>query len=154
MAENRNAMNMAVKLLAVRAHSSAELRDKLLRKGFAEAEVELALSECLRLKFLDDRLFATMYLEELQCRGYGRRRCRMSMQRKGLPGELVTELLDAVSSEDETARAEALLERKLTSLAREKDPRKKKEKAVRFMMSRGFSPGMVITLYERLTRTP
>ena len=150
MEENREAMNKAIKLLAVRAHSTFELRHKLRQKGFSAAATNFAISECLRLKFLDDRQFAEMYLQELQSRGYGSRRCRLAMQRKGISGELLDELGDHLSPEAETERAQTLLERKLHTLDRETDPRKKKEKAVRFMLARGFSLSTIMTLYARL----
>ena len=150
MDDERKVMDKAMRLLAVRAHSTAELREKLFSKGFSRNLVDFALSECVRLRFLDDRLFAESYLLELQGRGYGGRKCRVAMQRKGLAAELINELLDGGCRDDEAERAGELLKRKLKSLSRETDPRKRKEKALRFMVSRGFPIGMVLELYDRM----
>lgn len=149
--EQQTAMNKAIRLLAMRAHGTTELRGKLYDKGYTRPIVEFVIAECTRLKFLDDRSFAEMYLQELQSRGYGARKCRMSMQRKRLDEELIDELLSEASQEEEIERASVLLERKLKSLSRETDPRKKKEKALRFMISRGFSPSLVFDLFRKLT---
>ena len=52
------AVDSGLRYLAGRAHSCLELRRKLLRKGFAEEEVEAALGRLTDLGYLDDAAFA------------------------------------------------------------------------------------------------
>ena len=47
-----------------------------------------------------------------------------------------------LTPEDERAAAKSAAEGKLRLLVREKDKRKKREKLFRFLLSRGFSPGV------------
>jgi SOS response regulatory protein OraA/RecX len=62
-----------------------------------------------------------------------------------LDGEKINELLED-SQDDEIEAARRAMESKLRSLARESDPRKKKEKLFRFMINRGFAPGLIFKL--------
>ena len=136
----RLAMNKAIRFLSRRQHSRGELRRKLLDRDFPSYIVNNVLDECQRLGFINDRDFATAYLAELQQRGAGHNKCRAAMLAKGLPSELVNEMLhNSTNPDDELARAQQALARKRPSLSRETDPRKHRQKAIRFLLSRGFS---------------
>lgn len=147
MEEHDKALQRAVKLLTVRAHSAAELRRKLFDKGFSASAVYFAIRECLRLKYLDDAVFARQYVDEMRGRGWGDRKCRMGLKNKGIEAGLIEELF-AVEEDTEAAyeRAAAVFARKWTALQRESDPRKREEKAFRFMLSRGFPTDLVMRL--------
>jgi regulatory protein len=53
-----SAYEAAVRLLARRAHSQAELRRKLGRRGYDEGEVDEVLTRLTQAGYLDDRAFA------------------------------------------------------------------------------------------------
>lgn len=147
MEEHDQAMQRAVKLLTVRAHSSAELRNKLFQKEFSAPAVRFAIDECLRLGYLDDRSFARQYLDEMRGRGWGDRKCRMGLQKKGIEAAIIEEVFDATEdSEVAYARAATVFARKWQALQRETDPRRRQEKAFRFMISRGFPSDLVMRL--------
>jgi len=153
MEDNDQAMQRAVKFLAVRAHSAAELKEKLLRRDLPSAAVHFALAECKRLGYLDDRQFAKEYLEEMRGRGWGDRKCRMGLQKKGVDRAVIDEIFaDGDDPEAALQRAAAVFERKWQTLQREPDPRKRQEKVFRFMVSRGFPAETVMTLIRRASR--
>lgn len=54
-----SAYDAGLRLLARRAHSQAELRMKLGRRGYAKADVETAVGRLIKLGYLDDRSFAS-----------------------------------------------------------------------------------------------
>lgn len=147
MEECDKAMQRAVKLLSVRAHSTAELRKKLFQKEFGGSAVYFALNECTRLGYLNDLSFARMYLDEMRGRGWGDRKCRLGLQKKGIDGAMIEEVF-AASEDPEAAyeRASTVFERKWQGLQRESDPRKRQEKAFRFMVSRGFPSDLITRL--------
>ncbi len=157
MSEERiEAMGKAVKFLAARAHSVAELRQKLAVRDYSSTVIESVIEECLRKKYLDDRMFTEYCLEELKsCRGYGPRKCRSYLINKGITPEMIdavmTEKRDSV--EDELAQAVDVLKRRMPSFERESDPRKRMEKAIRFMAGRGFSFDISSRAYGQLTRS-
>lgn len=52
------ALDTGLRILAQRSHSRLELRRKLGRRGYDEAEIEAAVARLVQLRYLDDRLFA------------------------------------------------------------------------------------------------
>jgi len=133
-----SAMEKAMRLLSRRALSEHELRTKLGAAGYPPDEVRAAVAECRKRRYVDDRQFAADYAGELAGRGLGGRRIALALRKRGIPAELREEPLEE-ASETEAERAAEALACKLRLLANESDPRKKREKAYRFLVSRGFS---------------
>ncbi len=52
------ALDAGLRLLAGRAHSRSELRLKLVRRGYSDADVDAAMTRLADLGYLDDRQFA------------------------------------------------------------------------------------------------
>ncbi len=156
MSEERiEAMGKAVKFLAARAHSTAELRRKLAIRDFSPSIIESVIEECVRKKYLDDRMFTEYCLDELKnCRGYGPRKCRAYLIKKGIAPEMIDEVMTDKqdSAEVELEQAMEVLKRRMPSLERESDLLKRKEKAIRFMAGRGFSFDISNRAYEQLSR--
>jgi regulatory protein len=85
----------ALDALARRDHASADLRRKLLQKGY-DAGVVAPLLEALRAeKLLDDRRYTENFVAYHAARGQGPDRVRADLRRHGLEGEAVEECLDA-----------------------------------------------------------
>ena len=144
-----SAMDRAMRLLSMRAHTGCELRQKLLRAGFPPDEVASAISECEKRHFLDDRLFAEDCTNLWMERGHGARSIRCKLRRKGISAELAAAALDN-SEEQETEAALRAIDGKMPSLLREKDPRKRRAKALRFLAARGFSGNALSAGMKRL----
>jgi regulatory protein len=91
----RAARVAAFDALARRDHASADLRRKLLEKGY-DAGVVAALLDVLRAeKLLDDRRYAENFVAYHAARGQGPLRVRAELRRHGLEGIPVEECLDA-----------------------------------------------------------
>lgn len=144
-----SALERAMRLLSVRAHTENELRQKLLRAGFPADETDAAVAECVRRRFVDDRLFAEDCTGMWQERGHGGRSIRVKLRQRGVPPELAAEAL-AQSAELEPETACRAIEAKMPSLLREKDPRKRRAKALRFLASRGFGGNAIGAAMKRL----
>ncbi|HME39936.1 MAG TPA: regulatory protein RecX [Steroidobacteraceae bacterium] len=85
----------ALDALARRDHASADLRRKLLDKGY-DAGVIAALLDVLRAeKLLDDRRYTENFVAYRAARALGPLRVRAELRRQGLDGTLVEECLDA-----------------------------------------------------------
>lgn len=149
--EETTVMKNAIRLLARRAHSSRELTDKLMARGYHYPTVLKIINECKRHGYLNDELFTENYANELASRGQGAFKIRNKLREKGLPAELIKEKLnelDEVSPPDE--RAYQALQSKLHSLRRENDPRKRREKAYRFLVSRGFTTDTIRQVIDKM----
>lgn len=88
------AFSAAIRRLARRAYAERELVDKLAEQ-FPPAEVEAAVARLKALKFLDDPMFVRQFSESaLGSKRKGLRYIQWELQRKGVPGELIREVLE------------------------------------------------------------
>lgn len=144
-----SAMERAMRLLAIRAHTNCELRQKLLRAGFPPDEVDEAVAECEKRHYLDDRLFAEDCTSLWMERGHGSRSIRGKLRQKGIDAETAASVLDNLEEREPEAACRAI-ESRIPSLLREKDPRKRRAKALRFLAGRGFSGSALNAAMKRL----
>jgi regulatory protein len=137
----------ALKLLQRRMHSRRELGMKLRQRGYPVAIIEVTLAEAERLSLVNDAAFAEAYQDELQRKGLGEMRVRAALHRRGVDRAAPDLPEDAAASDaardDERTRARAAAVRKQAALAREPDPRKRREKLTRFLLARGFTLGTI-----------
>ena len=145
-----SAMDKAMKILAVSPVSEAELRKKLLRAGYPEILVEPAVSECIRRGYVNDSLLANDCAEYLTVRGTGRRMVKMKLLRRGIDRETVDAAIAGTDPEAELDAARAALDCKLRLLSGEKQWRKKREKAFRFMVSRGYTSDVISAVFSEI----
>jgi len=131
-------MEKAMRLLSRRPLTERELRDRLRKAEYPSGEIHDAVAECRKRGYVNDRQFAADYAEELAARGLGGRRISQALYKRGISAELREEPLEEAAVTEAERAAEALAV-KLRLLARESDPRKKREKAFRFLVGRGFS---------------
>ena len=143
-----------MKLLSVRALSETELSQKLHTAGFPEDEIMEAVATCRRLHYIDDTQLAADYTELLRMRNTGSRVIRQRLIRRGLGEAIIDRQLPEEDSE--TADSEAArraLDYKWRLLAKENDPRKKREKAFRYLAGKGFPPGLIFRLISEQEQT-
>lgn len=97
----RQTFERAVKLLAAKPRSVAELRERLLqRKGTTEAVVETVISRLKEYGYLDDERFAFSYASfKVKQRPLGRRRLERDLKFKKIASEVANEALELVYAE-------------------------------------------------------
>jgi regulatory protein len=107
--EGFRARDAALRLLAQRARSVAELRQRLERRQIAAPVVEKTLAWLDELGYLDDRAFAESFVRDrLRLRPRGRTGLLQELRRKGVDGataEAATEAVLASEDVDETGLA-------------------------------------------------
>ena len=82
-------------------------------------------------------------------RGSGSRLVKLQLRKRGLSAEYVETALEKTAGLEPGAARRAL-EYKLRLLSRETDPRKKREKAFRFLVGRGFSMDVIRGLFDEV----
>ena|SRR3989344_2859443 len=104
----------AIKFLKVRLHSAAELRRKLLIRGFSKALVEQLVKELTDLGYLNDEIFAESYLDSLiKYKSFGFFGLKAKLLSRGIDESLISSLLSRkLSEEQEIILAKKALERK------------------------------------------
>jgi regulatory protein len=94
--------------LAAKAQSVGEIEAKLAARGVGPEEAAAAISEAIRLGYLDDAELAGQLARGLRSRGYGRRRALQTLRRRRLPSAVAEIALeDAYGDVDEDALARA-----------------------------------------------
>jgi regulatory protein len=91
----RAARQAALAALSRRDYSSADLRRKLLDKGFDAVLVAELIERLLAEKLLDDRRYLENFVAYHAARGQGPNRVRAELRQAGLAGAPVDEALDA-----------------------------------------------------------
>lgn len=86
---NDPAYQAALKLLSRRDYFRAELAERLRRGDFADEDVSRALGRCEELGLLDDDRLAARFVElRATERGWGPRRLRLELERRGVAAEV------------------------------------------------------------------
>jgi len=121
----------ALRLLARREHSRAELARKLAPHAESPAALAQLLEALAAKKQLSDERYAELRAHQL-ARKYGAARIRADLKAKGIAPELVAR----ASGDEELERARAILARKYRDGAGSREERARR---MRFLQSRGFS---------------
>ena len=139
-------LQRAVKLLAAKPRSVAELRERLLEKSWTnEAAVEAALVKLQEYGYLDDESFAFGFASSrVRQKPVGRQRLARDLQMKRIAPETANEALDLVFAE---TSEEELIDRAIEKRIRLRGrPTSRAETKSLFdhLLRRGFSYDLVI----------
>ncbi|NTV02244.1 MAG: recombination regulator RecX [Chlorobiaceae bacterium] len=128
------AVRNGIRLLGLRAHGRAELSSKLRKKGFEPSIVEAAIARLESLGLINDRTFAESFVESMsRRRPEGKMKARVRLLQKGLPEEVVEEML---AGYDQVAMCRAAAEKKMRTLTGPQETKLKKLET--FLRNRGF----------------
>ncbi|MFK8259615.1 regulatory protein RecX [Erwinia sp. AnSW2-5] len=158
-------LERAMRILAMRDHSEAEFRRKLVisseraaqfskQQGakqetppepLAPEEIDRVVEWCYQHNWLDDPRFAERYVAGRSRKGYGPQRIRMELGQKGIDKTLIDETLFAAEIDWQT-QAFMLAERKFgLPLPSEW---KEKAKVQRYLMAKGFFMEDIRSIFE------
>jgi regulatory protein len=124
----------AVRMLARREYSRAEIAQRLHQRGLPHEDVERALDELQATGYLSDARYAEAVVTQKAGR-YGKRAIAHALREKGIAAPDALAALAPLATTDEFADAQALwVQRFGTPPANERD----KARQVRFLLSRGY----------------
>ncbi|HEY1266218.1 MAG TPA: regulatory protein RecX [Candidatus Binatia bacterium] len=135
--------NRALRFLAYRPRSEAELRARLARAGFSPQEIEGVLAKLRGLKLLDDEAFARSFARDrIENRGYGPLRVERELRFKGVEKTVIAEVLkESFDRERDNARARAIVERRFRG--QDLKDLKTARRAVAYLRRRGYRDAMI-----------
>jgi len=155
-------LDFAARFLEARPRSVAEVRRRLTSAGYRAELIEAAITRLGDLRFLDDELFARTWVESRdRARPRGERALRRELAVRGVDRAIVDAVIDdrrpgpgALIGEppvdpDEVA-AERLLAKRLASLLREADPRRRRQRAYALLARNGFAPDVCSAVVRRV----
>ncbi len=142
----------AFRLLSFRARSTAELRERLLRKKYSSEITEEVILFCSKQGLLDDEKFAKLYaLSRIQSRPTGKKMIQFALRSKGVAPGVVNCALDSIEDFDEKQIAlESALRRhrRMTGLPQNIS----KARIYGFLKRRGFTNESVFYALSKLYR--
>ena len=133
----------AIRLLARREHTHAELRKKLAGEATND-EIDAVLADLATTGLLSDERTAASYLRSNSAR-FGAAKLKHSLRVKGADDDTIVAAMEAADMPDEIERARAIWLRKFRIA-----PQNQKEWArqARFLQSRGFSSDVIRRLLK------
>jgi regulatory protein len=150
--QSKQALVTCLRLLAASPKSSQELRRKLEDKGYPESVVEGSISRLREQGVLDDTVYAKDLISRLILgRSAGRHKIAFELKRHGISKKISDEMLEAVSTEDETERAleQARLKWGGWSLL---DPQKRKKRLYDFLIRKGYDFQIAQDVLQKLSK--
>ncbi len=123
---------------------------KLRLWKISDEEQAKIMAQLTKYGFIDDERYARAYAEDkLKYNRWGARKVEMMLRRKGIDDDIISEAISEFADEESTTETlRKLLEEKARSLRNETDPYKKKQKLLRFAVSRGFDYSDALDLLE------
>lgn len=128
------ALEYGARLLAPRAMSEKNLRDKLRDKGFGQADIEDAVARLTEMGGLNDREFAQTVARHYVNRGFGRQKVAQELYRRGIDKEIADEILPGLAPC--SSQVEAYLEKTIRDQTADK---RVLRRAAAGLYRRGFS---------------
>ncbi len=136
-------------LLKFCLRSEKELLARLKQKGFSP-ELSLSTVNFLRDKgFIDDRVFAKVWVTSRLKRPYGLRRIKQELVAKGLDEEIIEDSL-CVKENYSESQIVSQLARQRFSRQKGIEPQKAKARVYAYLLRRGFSPDIASDTVKQL----
>jgi regulatory protein len=135
----------ALRLLARREHSTHELHQKLLTKGFTPTDIEATLTTLIQEGLLSNTRFLEAYLHYRRQKGYGPLRIQAELAAKGLPEDLIDHHLN-IADNAWLAEARKVWQKRFKGVI----PRDFKARAtmMRFLQYRGFTSTQIHSIFD------
>ncbi len=144
------AKKAAFSLLGRRAYTRKEMRDKLYKRGFERSVVDQTLTTLERIRVIDDRDFATRFVEEkLRLRPAGEPVLRRDLGRHGVEAPVIEEVLAELLGEVDLEAVAFRLLCTRRSRYLQLDRNKAMSRMYAFLARRGFSPDVARAVTAR-----
>jgi regulatory protein len=156
--DSEKLLNVALRALGGRAHSSGELREKLRRRAQNPEDVEAVLAKLKEAGYLNDQRFAEAYAaSRLQDQGLGKMRVLRDLRQRRVAPKLAEQVTEQTYQQtNETELIEEFLRRKYRGkqLGAFLSEQKNLAAAFRRLRYAGFSAGQSIRVLKRFASQP
>ena len=133
------AYDVAVRYLATRPRSVAEIKRHLRTKRFDEVAQDKAIDQLRAQRYIDDEAFARYWVEQrLRFRPRGDRALVSELMQKGVARETIDLVIGEADPNAELERARTAIRRPMTRWLAMDEPERKR-KIHQYLMTRGFS---------------
>jgi len=99
--------------------------------------------------FLNEERYVKAFISAHSKKKWGKTKIRSALSGKRIDGELIKKYLDEIEEGDYDDQIKVLLQKKWKSM-RTGSPKEKKTRLIRFLLSKGFEMGKVMTVLKEL----
>ncbi|WP_110513375.1 RecX family transcriptional regulator [Herpetosiphon llansteffanensis] len=144
--------NAALVFLAARPRSSQEIRTRLRKREFPDEHIDLAIEKLAQIGLVNDAAFARFWVENRQQhRPRGARAIQAELSQKGVKRELISEVLNELTDQDEEQeRAFSVARSALRRYANEPTKMAFSRKMAGLLQRRGFGFDTIKPVLDQL----
>lgn len=134
-------LNSSLRFLSYRPRSEREVRDYLKKKKADDISIDHIIKKLIEKEFLNDKEFVKWFIEQrTKIKPKALQFIRFELKQKGITNEIFEEVLESKDFEIESDLDKALkLAQRRIERFQNVDPKKRYEKMVRFLASKGFN---------------
>jgi len=145
----------AFRLLAVRARSAGELRQRLRKKGFPPELVDNVITDLQAKGYQSDEDFARQYArEKWTSSGWGPARVRQELRAKGIAPELTDQVVDETFADTDLVAALLPLAMKRWCTTEGLPTKTRRRRLVGFLQRRGYDWDVISQVLDRVRKNP
>lgn len=133
--EFKRAMDCAFKHMSVSEKSEKQLREHLEKKEFSQKIIERTVARLKELNYIDDLSYARAFVEHTSASG--KRAILYKLKMKGISEEIINEVFEDISDEDQLENAVELLKKQLPKYSKY-DDYEKKRRLNAFLARKGY----------------
>ena len=153
--EGQRAREAAFRLLAVRARSASELRQRLRQKRFAPGLIDRVIADLQAKGYQSDEDFARLYArEKWTLSGWGPARVRRELRAKGIALELADQVVDETYADADLAEAILPFAQKRWRSTAGLPLETRRRRLTGFLQRRGYGWGTIRQVMERIVESP
>jgi regulatory protein len=134
----------ALRLLARRAYSRRELKERLESRGYPAADVRTELERLTEVGLLNDEQLAGSVAASQLGRGRGKRAVAVELRRRGLPRTTREAALEGLGEADQAAALERAVDQATARHPGWRELLPARRKVIRYLLARGFDLGVVL----------
>ena len=148
--EQQTAYLKAAAICSQSEKCSADIQEKLKQWGLSAAEAAPVIHQLISEKYLDDERFSRAYVKDkFRFNRWGKQKITFMLRAKGISAETIELALGEIEDSDYSGDLLKLIEEKAKTI-KAKDKYDKRNKLMRFAMSRGFESGQIYAVLKEL----
>lgn len=148
-----DALNAAVAMLARRACSRKEIRDKLLARGWCDETADMVLAKLDQQNLLNDQDFSNQWTRYRTAGNYGENRIYRELRHKGIDEETARAAIGSVHEDDQILAASRLAEKAVSRRKPDEDICRTRNRVIQALVRRGFSWDIARAACEQVFRS-
>lgn len=134
---------------ALREYCPSQLISKLIEKGLPATEARRIVTQLEKEGFVDEQRYAHAFVhDKTELERWGRIKTRQALLLRGISEAVVAEAMSTIDEENYRLNLGTLLSSKRRMLGKELDPRKMREKLLRYAAARGYEMHLVLSTLE------